>query len=66
MLLDATVAKKYLESNPDLKTVVTVEGENKAMAFNIEDVELKDKFDKVLKEMMTDGTIDKLKAKHGI
>lgn len=66
MLLDATVAKKYLENNPDLKTVVTVEGENKAMAFNIEDVELKDKFDKVLKEMMEDGTIDKLKAKYGI
>lgn len=36
------------------------------MAFNIEDVELKDKFDKVLKEMMEDGTIDKLKAKYGI
>lgn len=49
-----------------MKTVVTVEGENKAMAFNIEDVELKDKFDKVLKEMMEDGTIDKLKAKYGI
>ncbi len=36
------------------------------MHLTIEDVELKVKFDKVLKEMMEDGTIDKLKAKHGI
>lgn len=66
MLLDANVAKNYLEKNPDLKVVTTVEGENKAMAFNKDDKELRNKIDAELKKMMEDGTIDKLKEKHGI
>ncbi|MGL4252591.1 MAG: transporter substrate-binding domain-containing protein [Fusobacteriaceae bacterium] len=66
MLLDSAVADKYMKNNPELEIVATVSAENKAMAFNKKDSELKNKIDGELKKMLEDGTIKKLQEKYGL
>ena len=66
MLLDETVAQKYMENNPEIESVGVASGESKAMAFNKSDEELKNKIDIELKKMLGDGTIQSLKEKYGI
>lgn len=66
MLLDSSVAQKYLENNPELKILGVAKGEDKAMAFNKENTALREEVDKELKKMIEDGTINKLKEKYGI
>ena len=64
MLLDESVAKKYIENNPEIKSIGAATGENKAIAFNKKDKALKDKIDIELKKMVADGTIQRLKEKY--
>lgn len=66
MLLDETVAQKYMENNPEIQSIGVASGESKAMAFNKSDEELKNKIDIELKKMIDDGTIQNLKEKYGI
>lgn len=66
MLLDEVVAQKYIENNPELKSIGVASGESKAMAFNKNDEQLKNKINAELNNMINDGTIQKLKEKYGI
>ena len=66
MVLDESVSVKYVEKNPELILVGTMEGEPKAIAFNKDDKELTEKFSKVIDEMLKDGTIQKLREQYGI
>lgn len=66
VVIDETVAKKYMENNPEIEITGAVAGGDKAMAFNKNDVELKNKIDIELKKMIDDGTIQTLKEKYGI
>lgn len=66
MLLDESVAQKYIENNPEIESIGVASGESKAMAFNKSDEELKNKIDAELKKMLDDGTIQSLKEKYGI
>ena len=66
ILLDESVAQKYIENNPEIKSIGVATGESKAMAFNKNDEELKNKIDTELKKMIDDGTVQNLKEKYGI
>lgn len=66
IVVDESVAKSFIEKNSDLEIGATLSGEPKAIAFNKDSVALKEAFDKALKELLEDGTIDKLKAKYGV
>lgn len=66
MVLDESVAVKYVEKNPELVFVGTLTGEPKAIAFNKDEKELAEKFSKVLNEMLEDGTIAQLREKYNI
>lgn len=66
IVVDESVANSYLNGNPELMLIGFQEGEPKAVAFNKEDTELLEKFNKVLKEMLEDGTIDNLRKKYGV
>ena len=46
--------------------VGALEGEPKAIAFNKDDTELMEKFNKALQELIDDGTIQKLREKYGV
>lgn len=66
IVVDESVAKSFIEKNQELEIAATLSGEPKAIAFNKDSVALKETFDKALKELLEDGTIDKLKAKYGV
>ena len=66
MVLDESVSSKYIEKNPELVLVGVMEGEPKAAAFNKDDKELMENFNKVLEEMITDGTVAELREKYKI
>lgn len=66
MVLDESVAKKFVENNQELVIVGNLTGEPKAIAFNKDSKELKEKYDKVIDEMLKDGTVAKLKEKYGL
>ena len=66
MVVDESVAVKFVDKNPELVMVGTLEGEPKAVAFNKEDTELTEKFSKVIEEMLNDGTIEKLRQQYGV
>lgn len=66
IVLDESVAVKFVENNPELMLVGTLEGEPKAIAFNKDDTELMEKFNKALQELIDDGTIQKLREKYGV
>lgn len=66
MVLDESVATKFVEKNSELILVGVMEGEPKAVAFNKDDAELCEKFNKVIEEMLQDGTIEKLRAQYSI
>ena len=62
----ALVAKSFIEKNNELEIAATLDGEPKAIAFNKDSNVLKETFDKALKELLEDGTIEKLKDKYGL
>ncbi|WP_300330490.1 transporter substrate-binding domain-containing protein [Fusobacterium sp.] len=64
MVLDESVAKKFVEKNKDLVIVGNLTGEPKAIAFNKDEKDLKETFDKAIEELLKDGTIEKLKVKY--
>lgn len=66
IVVDESVAKSFVEKNSELEVAATLSGEPKAIAYNKDSIALKENFDKALKELLEDGTIDKLKAKYGI
>lgn len=66
IVLDESVAVKFVENNPELIFVGALEGEPKAIAFNKDDIELMEKFNKALQELIDDGTIQKLREKYGV
>lgn len=66
IVVDESVANSYLNGNSELMLIGFQEGEPKAVAFNKDDTKLLEKFDKVLKEMLEDGTIDNLRKKYGV
>lgn len=66
IVLDESVAIKFVENNPELMLVGALEGEPKAIAFNKDDTELMEKFNKALQELIDDGTIQKLREKYGV
>lgn len=66
MVVDESVAAKFVDKNPELVMVGTLEGEPKAVAFNKEDTELTEKFSKVIEEMLNDGTIENLRKQYGV
>lgn len=66
MVLDESVAQKFIDKNPELVMVGTLEGEPKAVAFNKDDTELAEKFSKVIEEMLNDGTIENLRKQYGV
>ena len=66
IVLDESVAVKFVENNPELMLVGALEGEPKAIAFNKDDTELMEKFNKALQELIGDGTIQKLREKYGV
>lgn len=63
MLSDSNVAKIYTQANPDL-AIANIDLKKKssgvAIAFNLENQELRDKVNVILDELKEDGTIDKL------
>lgn len=66
IVLDESVAIKFVENNPELMFVGALEGEPKAIAFNKDDTGLMEKFNKALQELIDDGTIQKLREKYGV
>lgn len=66
MVVDESVAQKFIDKNPELVMVGTLEGEPKAIAFNKDDTELAEKFSKVIEEMLNDGTIENLRKQYGV
>lgn len=66
MVVDESVAQKFIDKNPELVMVGTLEGEPKAVAFNKDDTELAEKFSKVIEEMLNDGTIENLRKQYGV
>lgn len=66
MVLDESVSEKYVENNPELILVGTLEGEPKAIAFNKEDTEFTEEFSKTIEEMLADGTIAALREKYNL
>lgn len=66
IVLDESVAVKFVENNLELMLVGALEGEPKAIAFNKDDTELMEKFNKALQELIDDGTIQKLREKYGV
>lgn len=66
IVLDESVAVKFVENNPELMLVGALEGEPKAIAFNKDDTELMEKFNKALQELIDDDTIQKLREKYGV
>lgn len=66
IVLDESVALNFIETNSELMIGVILEGEPKAIAFNKDDNELKEKFNEVLQELLNDGTIQKLREKYGV
>lgn len=66
MVLDESVANEYIKNNSELMLVAVLEGEPKAIAFNKEDTELMENFNKALQELLDDGTIQKIREKYGI
>ena len=66
IVLDESVGIEFVKNNPELMMAAVLEGEPKAIAFNKDDNELKEKFDKALKELIEDGTIQKLREKYGV
>ena len=66
IVLDESVAVKFVENNSELMFVGALEGEPKAIAFNKDDTELMEKFNKALQELIDDGTIQKLREKYGV
>ena len=66
MVLDESVAQKFIDKNPELVMIGTLEGEPKAVAFNKDDTELAEKFSKVIEEMLNDGTIENLRKQYGV
>lgn len=66
ILLDSKVASNYEKNNPEIAVIGEVTGEEKAMAFNLEDKELYQKVNEALEKMLEDGTIEKLKEKYDI
>ncbi len=66
MVLDESVSLKFVENNSELALVGVMEGEPKAIAFNKDDTELCEKFNKAVEEMLKDGTIEKMRAQYGI
>lgn len=66
ILLDSKVADNYEKNNPEITVIGDVTGEEKAMAFNLEDKELYQKVNSALEAMIKDGTIEKLKEKYDI
>lgn len=66
IVLDESVAVKFVENNPELMLVGALEGEPKAIAFNKDDTEIMEKFNKALQELIDDGTIQKLREKYGV
>lgn len=66
IVLDESVAVKFVENNPELMLVGALEGEPKAIAFNKDDTALMEKFNKALQELIDDGTIQKLREKYGV
>lgn len=66
IVLDESVGIEFVKNNPELMMAAVLEGEPKAIAFNKDDNELKEKFDKALKELIEDGTIEKLREKYGV
>ncbi len=66
MIIDEIVAKKFMEKNPEIEITGAVAGGDKAMAFNKDDIDLKNNIDIELEKMLNDGTIQNLKEKHGM
>lgn len=66
IVLDESVAVKFVENNPELMFVGALKGEPKAIAFNKDDTGLMEKFNKALQELIDDGTIQKLREKYGV
>lgn len=66
IVVDESVAKSFIEKNNELEIAATLDGEPKAIAFNKDSNVLKETFDKALKELLEDGTIEKLKDKYGL
>lgn len=66
MVVDESVAQKFIDKNPELVMIGTLEGEPKAVAFNKDDTELAEKFSKVIEEMLNDGTIENLRKQYGV
>lgn len=63
MISDSDVAQIYIQANPDLiaaKIDVDYGNPGVAIAFNLENQELRDKVNVVLDELKKDGTVDKL------
>lgn len=66
ILIDETVAEEYVRNNPELEIFGYGDGEGKAIAFNKDDIALQESFNKALKELEADGTLEKLQNKYGI
>lgn len=66
IVLDESVALNFIETNPELMIGIILEGEPKAIAFNKDDNELKEKFNEALQELLDNGTIQKLREKYGV
>ena len=66
IVVDESVAENYLANNDDLTLIGYHEGEPKAIAFNKDDVEFLEKFNKTLEGMLEDGTINNLRKKYGV
>ncbi len=66
IVLDESVAIKFVENNSEFVLVGSLEGEPKAIAFNKDDTELMEKFNKALQELIDEGTIQKLREKYGV
>lgn len=66
IIIDETVADEYVKNNPELAVFGYGPGEGKSIAFNKDDIVLKESFDKALKELEEDGTLKKLQDKYNI
>lgn len=66
ILVGEAVASEYVRNNPELEIFGYGEGEECSIAFNKDDIALQESFNKALKELEADGTLEKLQEKYGI
>lgn len=66
IVVGEVVANEYVEKNPELEIFGYGDGETCSIAFNKDDIGLKENFNKALEELEKDGTLKKLQEKYGI